>query len=249
LGELYPVRVAKKAGNRQSGIGSAEGQKDVEPTALRRVRGKSPRTGRGEKTQAKILDAARVIFDRDGYAGSRILDIAEEAGVALGTFYVYFDDKDDVLAMLLDEVFRDLFSAARAPYLDSESPEEVLRGAVRGYMLIYRRNRHLMRTLMEAATTDPKFAKFWFEVRGSFLVRVARNIEAAQSEGRAPSMSPIVEASALGGMLENMCWIWFAMGGERRPDGSRIPKPSLDEMVDVVTKLWIAAVLGETSKS
>jgi AcrR family transcriptional regulator len=241
--------VAKKAGKGAARSKRVEDSEDARPIALRRSRSKSPRTSRGERTQAKILDAARVVFDRDGYAGSRILDIAEEAGVALGTFYVYFDDKDDVLAMLLDDVFQDLFTAARAPYLDSDGPEEVLRGSIRDYMTVYRRNRHLMRTLMEAATTDPKFAKFWFEVRGRTLARVARNIEAAQAAGRAAPMPAVVEASALGGMLENMCWIWFAMGGERRPDGRLIPKPSMDEMVDVVTKLWISALLGDSAKS
>lgn len=240
--------MAKKAQKVQSGSKVSSKGEDANPKALRRKRSKAPKTSRGEKTQSKVLDAARVVFDRDGYAGSRILDIANEAGIALGTFYVYFDDKDDVLAMLLDGVFRDLFSATRAPYLDSDTPEEVLRGAIHDYMVVYRRNRHLMRTLMEAATTDPKFSEFWFEVRANFLARIVRNIEAAQTAGRAVRMSPVVEASALGGMLENLCWIWFAMGGERRPDGRPMPKPSLDEMVDVVTNLWISALLPDSPK-
>lgn len=219
--------------------------RDVYPEVLRRPDAKVPKTPRGERTRQKVFDAARVVFDRQGFAGSRVSDIVEGAGIALGTFYRYFHDKTDVLAALLEDVFEELYAAARAPYADADRPEAVLRQSIHRYMDVYYENRDLMRVLMEATTVDRDFAGLWFEIRGHFLVRVVRNVERAQEAGAAARMNPVLEASALGGMLENLCWVWFAMGGERMGGERLLERVDLDEMVDVATRLWISALYGE----
>ena len=56
---------------------------------------------------AAILDAARAVFSRDGYAASSVDDVAAEAGIAKGTVYLYFKSKEDLyLAALLRDVKR-----------------------------------------------------------------------------------------------------------------------------------------------
>ena len=52
---------------------------------------KAPRTPRGERTLRKILDAAREEFGERGFSDSSIVGITQRAGVALGTFYTYFE--------------------------------------------------------------------------------------------------------------------------------------------------------------
>jgi AcrR family transcriptional regulator len=57
------------------------------------------------KKYAAILDAARAVFSRDGYASSSVDDVAAEAGIAKGTVYLYFKSKEDLyLAALLRDV-------------------------------------------------------------------------------------------------------------------------------------------------
>jgi AcrR family transcriptional regulator len=52
-----------------------------------------------------ILDAARTVFSRDGYAASSVDDVAAEAGIAKGTVYLYFKSKEDLyLAALLRDM-------------------------------------------------------------------------------------------------------------------------------------------------
>jgi AcrR family transcriptional regulator len=228
---------------------SADGSlgREMYPQALRRVRTKLPKTSRGTRTRAKILVAAREIFDRRGYSAARITDVVERAGIALGTFYLYFDDKDDVLAALLESVFEDLYVASRAPYLDADDPEDVLRHSIHDYMSVYRANSDLLGTLIEAASVDEQFADLWFQIRGHFLKRVMLNIERAQTAGLAEPMNVVLEASALGGMLEHFCWIWFAMGGERKDGKPLLEQVDFEQMVEVVTKLWIGALFSQPS--
>ena len=62
--------------------------------------GKAPRTARGERTLRKILDAAREEFGERGFSDSSIVGITQRAGVALGTFYTYFDSKEELFQAL-----------------------------------------------------------------------------------------------------------------------------------------------------
>jgi AcrR family transcriptional regulator len=66
------------------------------------------------KKHAVILDAARSVFSREGYAASSVDDVAAEAGIAKGTVYLYFKSKEDLyLAALLRDV-KEFGDAARA---------------------------------------------------------------------------------------------------------------------------------------
>lgn len=211
---------------------------------FRRPGKKHPKTARGRATRAKMMSAAREVFGQSGYSGARVVDIVSRAEVAFGTFYSYFSDKDDVLAALLEPVVEELFIATRAPYLDAEDPQTVVRDAIQRYTDIYWEYRDLMRVLIEATTLDSRFADVWFEIRSCFLARIVRNIERAQAMGMAAPMNPVLEASALGGMVEAFCWVWFAMGGERQ-HGRRLASPAdRDEMVDVLAKLWSAGIFS-----
>src|SRR3954454_13802701 len=65
---------------------------------------KAPRTARGERTLRKILDAAREEFGERGYLDSSIVGITQRAGVALGTFYTYFDSKEALFQALVRDM-------------------------------------------------------------------------------------------------------------------------------------------------
>src|SRR3954454_8794212 len=66
--------------------------------------GKAPRTPRGERTLRKILDAAREEFGERGFSDSSIVGITQRAGVALGTFYTYFDSKEALFRALVRDM-------------------------------------------------------------------------------------------------------------------------------------------------
>jgi AcrR family transcriptional regulator len=62
---------------------------------------KKPKTSRGRKTRRKILDAAEVEFGEKGFHAASISGITYRAGVALGTFYTYFESKDEIFKALV----------------------------------------------------------------------------------------------------------------------------------------------------
>src|SRR3954451_11488900 len=71
---------------------------------------KEPRTERGRKTQRRLLEAAAAEFGERGFHEAAITGITQRAGVALGTFYTYFESKEEVFRALV----RDMSRATRA---------------------------------------------------------------------------------------------------------------------------------------
>ena len=80
-----------------------------------------PATPKGRKTRENILDAARRVVARHGYVAMRVVDIATEAGLSLGAFYRYFENKDDMFSHLIADIHEELFAASRASENDFKS--------------------------------------------------------------------------------------------------------------------------------
>jgi AcrR family transcriptional regulator len=62
---------------------------------------------RGRRTLAKLRDAAVAEFSAYGYHGARVARVAKRAGTSHGTFYVYFQDKNDLLLALQEEIIEE----------------------------------------------------------------------------------------------------------------------------------------------
>ncbi len=71
---------------------------------------KAPRTERGRRTVRKLLEAAAAEFGARGYHEAAITGITARAGVALGTFYTYFESKEELFRALV----RDMSNATRS---------------------------------------------------------------------------------------------------------------------------------------
>src|SRR3712207_9192637 len=74
------------------------------PTAL-------PTTERGRRMRARLLAAAREVFERDGFLAARVTDISAAAGAAHGSFYTYFGSKTAVFRALAAETMDDLYAS------------------------------------------------------------------------------------------------------------------------------------------
>jgi AcrR family transcriptional regulator len=65
---------------------------------------KAPVTPRGQRTRQKLLDAAEEIFGNKGYDNAGVAEITQKAGVAQGTFYIYFPGKKAAFTELVREL-------------------------------------------------------------------------------------------------------------------------------------------------
>lgn len=89
---------------------------------------------RRTRTRARLLDAARTLYGREGGRTTRIEDICELAGMARGTFYNHFAGLDALQAALFEEVSLRFDQAVHVAFEDLRTPAERTSAAVRYYL-------------------------------------------------------------------------------------------------------------------
>jgi AcrR family transcriptional regulator len=76
--------------------------------------------------QTAILKAARSIFIQDGYALAKMSDIAQEAGVAQGTLYLYYESKEELAGAIGEELFSRISKQCGAVIQKIEDPDDIV---------------------------------------------------------------------------------------------------------------------------
>jgi AcrR family transcriptional regulator len=146
--------------------------------------GKAPRTARGERTLRKILDAARDEFGERGFAESSIVGITQRAGVALGTFYTYFNSKEAVFQALVRDMsgqVRDHVAPAFKGAVDALDGE---RRALESFLQFARKHRDVYRIIDEAEFVEPRAYREHYETTAN---RIAARLIAARDGGEISS--------------------------------------------------------------
>lgn len=192
----------------------------------------APPTPKGRRTQNALIAAARDIFARDGFVDARIADIADRAGVAHGTFYSYFESKEQIFRAVIHELEMDL--AKGRPNSNHEAPPaDRIEEANRHYLRTYRENAALFATLEQAATLTPELRLLRKEGRTSLVVRAERAIQQWQELGLAdPSLDARYAANALGNMVDRFAYVWLVLGEEFEEEAA----------VTTLTRLWVQAL-------
>src|SRR4051812_42786170 len=94
-----------------------------------------PRSSKGARTRARLLTAAKEIFEENGFLEARISDIAERAGLSHGSFYTYFDSKEqifrEVAAAVDDELGAPLSDVILSPSSSGLPPQDGCAGPCR----------------------------------------------------------------------------------------------------------------------
>jgi len=214
---------------------------------------RTPLTPRGRRTRAKLVDAARTVFERDGFGDARIMDIARLAGMSYGSFYTYFATKEEVFGEVARAMQHEMLSASADPATssptdggDAEPPaappvsvyDAVVR-ANRRYLVSYQRHARLMAVIEQAALRNDELFRIRREVREAFVDRSTAAIARWQAAGIAdPALDPGYAASALGSMVDRFGYVWFVLDGSFE----------MDKAVDTLSRLWVQA-LGMTTET
>jgi len=195
-----------------------------------------PRSRKGMQTRARLLDAARTIFERDGFLTARISDIAAAAGLSQGSFYTYFDSKE--------QIFREVAAAQEerltAPPDDAsarardESARAVIRRANRLYLERYRDASKLMGVIEEVSRYDDDVSRARIATQQHFAQRAEASIRRLQREGLADKkLDAAMAADALGAMVARFAELWMVQG-YRDYD--------FEDAVEQLTRLWANAL-------
>jgi AcrR family transcriptional regulator len=177
------------------------------------VNRRAPGREKGRRTQARLLESAERVFVERGYLATRVADITKVAGVAHGSFYTYFDSKDDVFRQVVAGVVEDMYSALE-PGAAGGSAFERIQGGNRRYLELYERHADILALIEQVATFDTHFRGIRLELRRRFLTRIERAVRRIQAEDHelGEPLDPWIVANALGGMVDNFSFACFVLG-------------------------------------
>ena len=189
---------------------------------------KMPRTARGERTLRKILDAAREEFGERGFSDSSIVGITQRAGVALGTFYTYFESKEALFQALVRDMsaqVRDNVGPALAGATDGLDGE---RRALEAFLRFAHDHRDIYRIIDESEFVEPAVYREHYETTG---IRIAARLRSARNNGE-------ISANFTDRDLEILAW---GMMGANVFLGLRFAvwdDADSKKVADIMSKIW-----------
>jgi AcrR family transcriptional regulator len=190
--------------------------------------------------QNRLLAAATVVFAAKGYTATRVSDIVREAGVAQGTFYLYFASKQEIFKQLIDACFSGLLAETLDTYsLQAVSrPEEVIaqtRVLWRTVLHGCRQERALVSlALREASAAGPEFVTRLQANYQRVIDGIAAYIEVGIARGLFRRVDAQLAGWAILGMLERA--IHYAVFVNEQTD--------LDHLVDDLVQLELGGLLA-----
>lgn len=183
------------------------------PAAPVSVAGK-PLTKRGAATRDRLLDAAESLFGQKGFHATSVGDITRAAGVGQGTFYLYFETKEEVFRALVRHLSHELRLAIRrdtAGIADRLEAEEV---GLRGFLRFAAAHRDLYRIVFESQFIDPPTFRWYYERIAEGYIR---GLEEAMGVGQIRRYDSETLAWCLMGAAHFLGMRWVVWEGTEPP--------------------------------
>jgi AcrR family transcriptional regulator len=135
-----------------------------------------PRQKRGIETKGRIIQAARELFSRKGFHGTNSKEIAAAAGVSIGSFYSYFQDKKALFLEVLEDhnegLIRKIFGWERNGFMQPGHEKEFLDGLIRTGLAAHDLSPQFHREALGMKYSDPDVEAIHRRMEGLVLDRL-----------------------------------------------------------------------------
>jgi AcrR family transcriptional regulator len=190
-----------------------------------------PRTINKHERRAQLVAAATDAFARQGVAATSVADIVRAAGVAQGTFYLYFTSKDDVILAVVEGVAETMLTSLQGRLDTAEMPAKDRLRAFGRLLADLARDGEL------SDVTD-------------FIHRAEnRTLHDRFAEHLLPRLLPLMEQLVADGVTDGSFRVadpraaaWFVLGGLQSVELAGTPHAALPEAIDAAIDLALAAL-------
>ncbi len=163
------------------------------------------RADRRARTARDLVSAAQQVLAAKGYHGAKVADIAREAGVGVGTFYLYYPTKEAVFLELVEEAASQLRTQMQQASTQSSNPADISRRRIEVFFHFAARNRDLFRIIFGH---EASFHDVVRSAQDMFATDIVQNIRGGMEEGIFREGHPEIWAQALVGMCIHAVSWW-----------------------------------------
>lgn len=173
----------------------------------------------------KILQASIKVFARNGFFNSRISEIAQEANVADGTIYLYFNNKYDILIAIFEEEIGKIIANIKQDLSSIENPAEKLEKFALHHLNLIERNRELAEVIQVELRQSTKFMKDYRNKKFAEYLNIISQIVRQGQDANLfrKDVLPGVFKRAFFGALDEMSRFWV-LSSKKKYDVSTAAK-------------------------
>lgn len=174
-----------------------------------------PATARGRATRQSLLDAAEAVFGEHAFAKAPITEITRRAGVAQGTFYVYFDSKDAIFVELVNQLGSELRRTLRDAVADAPDRVTAEEVGLRAFFRFLQKHHNLYRIVRQAEFVDEDTYKAYYR---RFAEGYVEGLRAAVDREEVADLDLDTLAYALMGIADFLGMRWVLWEGQEPPE-------------------------------
>jgi len=202
----------------------------------------APQRNKADK-RSLITEAAVEVFAERGFHQARVSDIARRAGVADGTIYLYFKNKEDLLLSVFEEKMDELLAGLRDALADTSDPIERIRRFARFHFDQVRENRSVSEVLQVELRLSNKFLKEYRpEKLWAYLGVFGQIVREGQAAGLfRPDVEPFITMWAFFGAMDEIAMQWVL---SRKTD-----RFALETAANQVAEIFIRGLLADGSSA
>jgi AcrR family transcriptional regulator len=198
------------------------------PAAQARAR-TGPRPGRGEATRRRLLAAAESVFAELGYHEASVVRITEAAGVAQGTYYLYFGGKQQIFEEVVADLNHRVRSAMTAASAGAPTRLEAERRGFAAFFRFTAEHPALYRVIRQAEFVSPTAMRGHYE---RIIAGYIPHLTDGMADGEVAAMDPTVLAWALIAVGEMTGMRWILWNGEQA-----MPDDVFEQVMTVIGRM------------
>jgi AcrR family transcriptional regulator len=194
-----------------------------------------PVTARGLATRRRILDAAEEVFGERGYYDASVSEITARAGVAQGTFYIYFDSKLQIFVELVEDVGKRLRAAMSEASAGATDRLDAERRGFTAFFAFVAQHRRIYHIVQEAERVAPQAAYAYYQRISAPYARALQKAMDAGTIWRTDSEALAHALMGVGHFVALRWLVWPRDGADgAAPEG--LPDAVVDAVLDFITR-------------
>ena len=158
----------------------------------------------------KIIDAATKVFAKKGFYNAKVSEIAQEAGIADGTIYIYFKHKDDILISLFEEKMQEVLDNMKRQISLETDPLKKIEKFALVHLKLIQDNKDIAEIIQVELRQSSKFMKNYHNIKFfEYLDLIGHIIQEGQEKGLIrEDILPGIAKRAFFGALDEMSRFW-----------------------------------------
>jgi TetR/AcrR family fatty acid metabolism transcriptional regulator len=158
----------------------------------------------------KIIDAATKVFAKKGFYNAKVSEIAQEAGIADGTIYIYFNHKDDILISLFEEKMKEVLDNMKNQISLERDPLKKIEKFALVHLKMIQDNKDIAEIIQVELRQSSKFMKNYHNTKFfEYLDLISNIIQEGKEKGLVrEDILPGIAKRAFFGALDEMSRFW-----------------------------------------